>query len=103
MGWGFIYLEWVVLSAVSPSLVRWQKILLLGAVSAVMATRWWALALALRGAGLPLLTLQSAEVPWETLIVLPLAWLLPLWALRSSLEKPARGRLVPEGASQSRA
>lgn len=76
VGWGFIYLEWCVLMAVWPSLVRWHKIVLLAAVFVLFATRWWALVLALRGAGLPLLTLQGAHLPWETLLVLPLAWLL---------------------------
>jgi hypothetical protein len=83
VGWGFIYLEWVALIAVWPHLTRWPKMLLLTAVLAVMATRWLAMYLTLRGAGLPLLTLQSANIPWETLVVLPLAWLLPLWAMRA--------------------
>jgi len=34
------------------------------------------------GAGLPLLTLQPADRPWETWLVLPVAWALVLWAAR---------------------
>jgi len=34
------------------------------------------------GAGLPLLTLQPADRPWETWLVLPVAWVLVLWAAR---------------------
>ncbi len=34
------------------------------------------------GNGLPLLTLQPADRPWETWLVLPIAWGLTLWAAR---------------------
>jgi len=34
------------------------------------------------GAGLPLLTLQPTDRPWETWLVLPVAWVLVLWAVR---------------------
>jgi len=34
------------------------------------------------GAGLPLLMLQPADRPWETWLVLPVAWALTVWAAR---------------------
>jgi len=34
------------------------------------------------GDGLPPLTLQPADRPWETWLVLPVAWVLVLWAAR---------------------
>ncbi len=34
------------------------------------------------GDGLPLLTLQPADRPWETRAVLPAAWALAVWATR---------------------
>ncbi len=34
------------------------------------------------GAGLPLLMLQPADQPWETWLVLPVAWALTVWAAR---------------------
>jgi hypothetical protein len=45
---------------------------------AFTATHWCALALtAAQGRGLQLLTLQTPQLPWETLVVLPLSWWLP--------------------------
>jgi hypothetical protein len=78
VGWGFIYLELVLVTSVWPSLPRWGKPLLLAAVVALMASHWWALVLTARGEGMPLLTLQRADLPWETWLVLPLSWLLVL-------------------------
>src|SRR5207244_10865685 len=74
VGWGRIYLELLVVPVVWPDLCRWYRGALLVAVLAFLGTHWWALALAAQGHGLPLLTLQSAQQPWETLVVLPLAW-----------------------------
>ena len=78
VGWGLIYLEVVLVVAAWPSLRGWQRGGLLGALLALMASHWWALVLTLRGAGMSLFTLQSADFPWETWSVLPLAWLLLL-------------------------
>jgi hypothetical protein len=92
VGWGFIFLEFCILTAVWSSLVQWQRVLLLAAVLVLFATRWWAVVLTFHGAGLPLLTLQKAHLPWETLLVLPLAWLLLLRAMRSISTAPADER-----------
>jgi hypothetical protein len=81
VGWGFIYLEVVVAIVAWPTLSYWQKPAFVGIVVALMASRWWALLLTLRGEGMALLTLQSAEFPWETFLVLPLSWLLLLSAM----------------------
>jgi len=51
-------------------------------VVALLTSHWAALVLTGLGAGLPLLTLQPADRPWETWIVLPAAWALTLWAAR---------------------
>jgi hypothetical protein len=93
VGWGLIYLEIVVLVAVWPDLTRWQRITLLAATLALMASRWWALALTIQGQGLQLLTLQSAAWPWETWLILPLCWLLLLRQASSTLSgrhRPSR-------------
>jgi hypothetical protein len=83
VGWGLIYLEIVVVGAVWPALSRWPRIVLLAVTLAVMISRWWALLLTLQGQGFQLLTIQSAERPWETWVVLPLCWLLLIWQTRS--------------------
>ena len=81
VGWGLIYLECVLAAAVWPTLRRRQHLLLLGALLALMASHWSALVLTLQGQGLLLLTLQPADRPWETWLVLPLAWLVLVRAL----------------------
>ena len=81
VGWGLVYLEVVLLAATWPSLRGWEKPALLGAALALIGSHWWALALTLRGEGMPLLTLQPADLPWETWLVLPVSWLLLLRAL----------------------
>ncbi len=81
VGWGLIYLELVLVSSAWPSLPRWGRLLLLAFVAALMASHWWALVLTARGEGMPLLTLQRADLPWETWLVLPLSWLLVLRAV----------------------
>ena len=45
-------------------------------------SHWAALVLTGLGEGLPLLTLQPADRPWETWLVLPVAWALAVWAAR---------------------
>jgi hypothetical protein len=81
VGWGLIYLELVLMSSAWTSLPRWGRLLLLALVAALMASHWWALVLTARGEGMPLLTLQRADVPWETWLALPLSWLLVLRAV----------------------
>ncbi len=82
IGWGFPYLELIVLSVLWPSSERWQRWVLCTIVLALMISHWFALGLTLQGGGLQLFTLQSASVPWETWTVLPVCWLLLLWRAR---------------------
>jgi hypothetical protein len=91
VGWGLIYLELIVLLALWPTLQSGQRLLFISVVVALMASRWWALVLTARGYGMPLLTLQRAELPWETWIVLPGSWLL----LLSSISQRVRGAQWP--------
>lgn len=91
VGWGFIYLEFVAAVVIWPSLERWQRPIFIVCVLILFATRWWALALAMQGAGMPLLTLQTPRVPWETLVVLPAIWLLLLRAARRSAAQAVQG------------
>ncbi len=51
-------------------------------VQRVLRLAWAALVLTGLGDGLPLLTLQPADRPWETWLVLPVAWALAVWAAR---------------------
>ncbi|MBV9786950.1 MAG: DUF2029 domain-containing protein, partial [Chloroflexi bacterium] len=85
VGWGLIYLEAVVLLTLWPLMQSWRRWLLTLAVIALMASRWWAFILTAQGYGMPLLTLQRADLPWETWIVLPGSWLLLLGSLSSSV------------------
>jgi hypothetical protein len=51
-----------------------------------MASHWVALALTLQGVWLRLLTMQSAEFPWETWLVPILSWLVLMVAARQQSE-----------------
>jgi len=84
VGWTLVYLDLVVCVAVWPSLPRAGRTVLLVGVGALLASHWAALVLTGLGDGLPLLTLQSADRPWETWLVLPLAWACATWAARRS-------------------
>ncbi|HEY0607104.1 MAG TPA: glycosyltransferase 87 family protein [Herpetosiphonaceae bacterium] len=92
VGWGLIYLEFVVALVLWPRLQSRRRWLLLLAVIALMASRWWALLLTARGYGMPLMTLQSAELPWETWIVLPGSWLLLLGSIARSASAAAHAQ-----------
>jgi len=82
VGWTLVYLDLVVCVAVWPFLAPAGRALLLAGVLALLASHWAALVLTGLGDGLPLLTLQPADRPWETWIVLPVAWALAVWAAR---------------------
>jgi len=82
VGWTLVYLDLVVCVAAWPALHRAGRTLLLVGVVALLASHWAALVLTGLSAGLPLLTLQPADRPWETWFVLPVAWALVLWATR---------------------
>ncbi len=82
VGWTLVYLDLVVGVAAWPALPRAGRALLLAGVLALLASHWAALVLTGLGEGLPLLTLQPADRPWETWAVLPAAWALAVWATR---------------------
>jgi len=65
-GWTLVYLDLVVGVAAWPSLSRVGRAALLVGVVALLASHWAALVLTGLGDGLPLLTLQPADRPWET-------------------------------------
>ena len=97
VGWGLIYLEFVVLLAVWPGAARWQRLGLLGAAAGLMASHWWALVLTIQGEGVPAFTIQSAAWPWETWLVLPGCWLLLVWTAAREREstEPAGSAALP--------
>lgn len=74
VGWGLIYLEVVIATVLWPVLVGWQRGALLAGLLALMASHWLALIWSVQGGWLRLLTLQSADFPWETWLVVPLCW-----------------------------
>ncbi len=82
VGWTLVYLDLVVGVAVWPSLPHAGRAALLTGVLALLASHWAALVVTGLGDGLTLLTLQPANRPWETWLVLPVAWVLVLWAAR---------------------
>lgn len=90
VGWTLVYLEVVLVGALWPRLPRAGRLLLLVSVVGLMLSHWWALVLASRGMGMQLLTLQSAAVPWETWIVLPLSWLVLVYGAWSN-DQRSRG------------
>ena len=90
IGWGFPYLELIVLSVLWPSSERWQRWVLSTIVLALMVSHWFALGLTLQGNGLQLFTLQNASFPWETWTVLPICWLLLVWHARVENRRSSR-------------
>ena len=82
VGWTLVYLDLVVGVVVWPLLPRAGRAVLLVGVLALLLSHWAALVLTGLGEGLSLLTLQPADRPWETWLVLPLAWALTVWAAR---------------------
>jgi len=82
VGWTLVDLDVVVCVAVWPALTRAGRALLLVGVLVLLFSHWAALVATGLGNGLPLLTLQPADQPWETWLVLPAAWALVLWATR---------------------
>jgi len=99
VGWTLVDLDLVVGVAVWPALPRVGRALLLVGVVALLLSHWAALVLTGLGAGLPLLTLQPADRPWETWIVLPAAWALTVWAARQSMSPAPVGEATTTGRS----
>ncbi len=92
VGWTLAYLDLVVAMVAWPCLPRAGRALLLLGVLALLVSHWGALVATGLGDGLPLLTLQPADHPWETWLVLPLAWALTVWgAGRQSAGGERRG------------
>lgn len=83
VGWVFSYIGAVVGVVVWNNLRGRLKVALLVMLTALIISHWWAFFLTTRGAGMPWLTLQSARFPWETWLVLPISWLLLLYAVES--------------------
>jgi hypothetical protein len=91
VGWGLIYLDIVVLVTLWPAFqTKWQRGVLLGIAVALAASHWLALILTLGGQWVRTFTLQSADIPWETWLVLPLCWLLLVLALPRLTEVAVR-------------
>ncbi|MCU1280362.1 MAG: hypothetical protein JWM53_3908 [bacterium] len=83
IGWGLLYFELVVGVAVWPSLVDARaRLLLIGAIGALMASHWAAALRTAAGGGMAFVTQQRPRWPWETFVVLPAGWLLVLRAAR---------------------
>ncbi len=98
VGWTLVYLDLVVCVAAWPFLPRAGRALLLVGVMALLLSHWAALVLTGLGEGLPLLTLQPADRPWETWLALPAAWALVLWAARQfTSQDPTRGATTTGG------
>jgi hypothetical protein len=76
VGWGFVYLEIVVVLAMWPHVRRGWRGALFAAALLLAASHWAALVLTARGRGIYLFTLQQPQFPWETWLVLPLCWFL---------------------------
>ncbi len=100
VGWTLVDLDLVVGVAAWPALPRAGRALLLVGVVALLASHGAALVLTGLGAGLPLLTLQPADRPWETWLVLPVAWALAVGAARhltfpDPVGEATTGRPVP--------
>ncbi len=89
VGWGLVYLELVLVPLLWPHASRPGRFALLGAAALLIGTRWVAAVLNVLGAGLPLTTLQTASMPWETALVLPACMAV---ALACTGAKPARLR-----------
>jgi hypothetical protein len=78
VGWTLNYLEIVVLAALWPAAtLKMRRGLMIGAV-VVMVSHWLALVLTAQHVTLQLFTLQSAEIPWETWLLVPVCWVLLL-------------------------
>jgi len=78
VGWGLVYLEFVLLSILWPSLTFWRRLALCAALGLLMASRKWAFVLPL-GLGGP--TQQGPSHPWEAWLALPGSWALLWWSL----------------------
>ncbi len=88
VGWTLVYLDLVVCVTTWPAVPRVGRAVLLIGVATLLASHWAALVLTGLGDGLPLLTLQPADRPWETWLVLPISWACAVWATRRSGTPP---------------
>lgn len=82
VGWGFVYMEMVVLSATWPRLGRWPRGVVLGSTLLYMASHWVAFILTAQGVWLRLVTMQRADWPWEAWLVPLIAWAILILAAR---------------------
>ncbi len=81
VGWTLVYLELIVVVAVWSLLNPKQQWVLIVSAVALLLSHWAAFVRTTLGDGMPLLTLQTANFPWETWLVLPICWLLLLYGV----------------------
>jgi len=80
VGWGFVFLEVVILLAVWAYLKRWERIGLTLVMVVLALSRWVVLGQTGQGQSLNLFTLHSAEFPWEIWLLLPGCWLILIFS-----------------------
>jgi len=80
VGWGLVYLEFVLLSILWPDLTPWRRIALCAALGLLMVSRKWAISLPL---GFGMSTQPELAHPWEAWLALPGSWALLWWSLRA--------------------
>jgi hypothetical protein len=80
VGWTFVYLELVVVSAAWSRLGRGPRWVFLGMAVALLLSHWAALMRTGLGYDMSLLTLQNAGLPWETWLVVPVSWVMVMAA-----------------------
>jgi len=90
VGWTLVCLDLVVCAAAWPALPRAGRALPLSGVLTLLLSHGAALVATGLGDGLPPLTPQPADRPWETWIVLPASWALVAWATRPTDGYPSR-------------
>ncbi len=82
VGWGLIFLDLIVLSAVWPyTSTKEKRWLLVGAILLALS-HWIALILTGKLLWLRFVTIQSASIPWETWLVFPACWIILLVGAR---------------------
>lgn len=80
VGWGFTFLEIVLVTVVWPVMRRWERVALIVSLITLMLARWITVGLTDTGATLNLFTLHTEAFPWEIWLLLPLSLALLLLA-----------------------
>ena len=101
VSWTLPYLEIVLLLALWPyTRTTWQQTALLIAVGALTASHWLALVRTALAINANLFTLQTASIPWETVLFLPLCWLLLVLAAEKAPTESSGATLGSNGQTQ---